>query len=120
MSDELLTVGVGAGSAVGGSLVTWLVQQWIGRTFRKEDKAETDRDHKLDQVLDAVQGLELELRTVTEKLSGHDKSVDALRERLDGFSADHSKRLKALEEGHVEVRTLVEQYLVPKRRRAGR
>lgn len=120
MSDELLTVGVGAGSAVTGSLVTWLVQQWVGRSLRKDDKHETERDAKLDQLLIVVQKLELEMSRIIERLASQGTTYGALKERVEGISGDYGPKLQKLDTGLTELRVIVEQVLIPKRRRSSK
>ena len=72
-----------------------------------EANAERGRDDKLELVLVKLTALELELRTLVEKLSAQTGAVAEVKARVEGISSNHGSRLGTIEQTLVEHRTRI-------------
>lgn len=106
---------------VGDFLATFLK----GRIFDGPAKTEQNAASKLDQVLEKTGKIENSLAQLATNLENHKVTVHELRERLEGFSANHGQRITGLEERvtRVEERSSVvgelERVLDAPRKRRG-
>jgi F0F1-type ATP synthase gamma subunit len=74
-----------------------------------EGKAEESRDDKIDQVLSKLTALELDMRSLVEKLSTQAATVARVEARVEGISSNHGSRLGTMEQTAVELRTRITQ-----------
>jgi hypothetical protein len=107
------------GEVAGGSALVLAVAKlwWDDREKRRatlEAKAETseanverNRDDKLELVLAKLTALELELRTLVEKLSAQTGAVAEVKARVEGISSNHGSRIGTIEQTLVEHRTRI-------------
>lgn len=72
-----------------------------------EANVEKGRDEKLELVLAKLTALELEMRTLVEKLSTQTGAVAEVKARVEGISNNHGSRLGTLEQTLVEMRTRI-------------
>jgi len=70
-----------------------------------EVSVEKVRDEKLELVLSKLTALELEMRSLIEKLSTQTGAVAEVKARVEGISNNHGSRLGTLENAQVELRT---------------
>lgn len=69
-----------------------------GRIFDGPAKTEQNTASKLDQVLEKTGKIEGNIERLATNLENHKVTVHELRERIEGFSANHGGRITSLEE----------------------
>lgn len=93
---------------VGGSGTAGIFGKYLWDRFvRREQREEESRDVKLDAVLAKLTALELEMRTLVEKLSTQTGAVAEVKARVEGISTNHGSRIGSLENASTELRTRI-------------
>lgn len=103
MADPTEIVALGGGFSTAGIVAKFLWDKYV----RREEKDETARDVKLDSVLSKLTTLELEFRTLSEKLSTQVGANSEMKARVEGISTNHGGRLGTLEQGFAELRSRI-------------
>lgn len=118
MSDPVETGITVSTGAVGGALLTKLVDFFLGRHAKKLDRD----DEKLDLLLKemgelksfvtlAVQELRGDIEALHRADAGFAKDQEKQDERINGVAANHSQRLRELERRMTAVETRLEERL---------
>lgn len=95
-------------SALLGALGVMVLNEIVGRFFRRSERLETKWDEEnegtIKRLLDEVTGVRHAIELMGERFTSHQASASETKGRVD----DHDGRISALEVGHVELRTRVE------------
>lgn len=103
MADPAEIVALVGGSSTAGVIGKFLWDKYV----RREERDEVQRDGKLDAVLAKLSALELDFRSLVEKLSTQTGAVAEVKARVEGMSANHGGRLGSVEQAIVELRTRI-------------
>lgn len=108
VSDIIGYVGGGLGGAAGVGVIAKYIWDTV-RTRRDtlEAKAESERDAKMSAILEKLNVLELDMRSLLEKHATSLGQVAEVKARIEGISTNHGGRLGTLEQSFVEVRTRI-------------
>ena len=107
MSDPSDIGGMLGGSAGAVVLFKYLWDAMRGRREKLEERVESDRDTKLDAVLDKLSAVELDMRSLVEKLSTQTGAVAEVKARVEGISNNHGSRIGEMERAFTELRTRI-------------
>lgn len=105
-SDIIGYAGGGLGGAVGiGVIAKYIWDQVKSRRDTLERQVEQDRDAKMTAILEKLNVLELDMRSLLEKHATSLATVGEVKARIEGISTNHGGRLGTMEQSLVEVRT---------------
>jgi hypothetical protein len=110
-----LLAGGGGGVLAVYKLAEWLVTSKLSKADKAEEKADEAREKashelaaKMGEVLAVVQKMEKELAVMARDISTQAGSVNEVKARIEGISSNYGPRLAALEQGIVELRTMLD------------
>lgn len=95
-----------------GAIAAWEVGKHflfgrLKKADRLEEDAESEEAKKLDTVLTVLQRVERDLALLAQQQTQNAATVNEVKGRIDGISANHGTRIAELEKTVVELRTLL-------------
>lgn len=108
--------GAGATAAL-GMLAKYVWDSVRTRKEQLEQRAEAERDEKMDAVLAKLSALEMDMVRLLEKDATQLSQVTELKSRVEGLSANYGGRLGSVEQSIAELRSRVVALESPRRRR---